>query len=117
MSWKPSAQEVSHFQFEHFVSTNQIAILHVWAPWNAYDIPMDQMLTEVAVEYRYRVIIGSIDVDDPEHWARLKKLGAINVPALVVFVNGVHLETITGLISKVRFEKRAKQWLSSGKAS
>ena len=99
-TWAPSSIKVFRRDFDKYVAENRAAIFHFWAIWDLHDRTMDEALAENAFEYKDRVFIGAVDVDDPDSWSLMKQLRVMNVPALVLFKDGVYIETIVGCLKK-----------------
>lgn len=113
MSWKPSTIAVLPEEFAGIVAGHTVVVFHFWASWNHHDKTMDRVLGEVAREYKARVFIGSIDIDDPNYFETARALKVLNIPALVSFVNGKHFETVNGLPSKEHLERLLQKWLDA----
>jgi thiol-disulfide isomerase/thioredoxin len=93
-------------------SNCHVAIFHFYASWNGYDITMDQILCEIADAYKDQVFVGSIDTHDRQNSGRCKELPILNLPAIAIFVNGQHLETVTGLLSRESLKSKVRKWLT-----
>ncbi len=111
--WNPSTTKVPADKFGKVITEHEIAVFHFWASWNAYDKTMDQILCEIADEYKGRIFIGSIDADEPENWPRCKELRILNLPAVASFIDGKHHETIIGLNSREFWSHKVQEWLYS----
>lgn len=112
VSWQPSTTKVLPDKFEEAIGEHNVAVFHFYAAWNRYDVTMDQMLCEIAVAYKDQIFVGSIDTDDQENWERCKELRIVNLPAIAVFVNGRHVETIIGLLAKESLNSKVQKWLT-----
>ena len=112
MSWHPSTSKVLPDRFDEIIRGHNVAVFHFYASWNRYDVTMDQMLGEIAVAYKDQIFVGAIDTDDQENWERCKELRILNLPAIVIFVNGRHCETVTGLLSNESLNCKVQTWLS-----
>ena len=113
VSWQPSTTKILPDRFGEVVGSHNVVVFHFYAAWNWYDVPMDQMLSEIAVAYRDQIFVGSIDTDDQDNWKRCKELRILNLPAIAVFVNGQHFETVIGLLSKESLNSKVQKWLTN----
>ena len=111
MSWYPSTTKV---RFGEVIDHHNVAVFHFYASWNRYDVTMDQMLVEIAGAHKDQIFVGSIDTDDQENWDRCKELRILNLPAMGIFVNGQHVETVIGLLSKESLNRKVQNWLTIG---
>jgi thioredoxin-like negative regulator of GroEL len=109
--WNPSSIKVRPDEFGEVIAEHDIAVFHFWASWNAYDQTMDQVLSEIAKEYKGRIFIGSVAADEPENWSRCKELRILNLPAVASFINGQHHETIIGLNSMEFWSHKVQEWV------
>jgi thioredoxin-like negative regulator of GroEL len=110
--WHPSTIRISPESFAQIVNEQKLIVLHFWAGWNMYDQLMDRILEEIVPQYSDRIFFGAVDVDCPGHAQRCLDLRIVNVPALVVFVHGRHIETILGMRSQEDIRRRLEEWLA-----
>ena len=115
MSWQLSTTKVLPDKFGELIAGHSIAVFHFYASWNRYDVTMDQMLGDIADAYKDHIFIGSIDTDDQENWERCKELRILNLPAIAVFVNSQHYETVIGLLSKKSLNNKVEEWLNTAR--
>ena len=116
MSWSPSTTKVLPHEFDEVLARHNVAVVHFYASWNQSDVTMDQLLCEVAHTYKDRIFIGSIDTDDQENREKCKELRILNLPAIAAFVNGQHVETVVGLVSKESLNSKVEEWFNSARA-
>ena len=112
MSWQPSTTKVPPDRFAEVTGGHKIAVFHFYASWNRYDVTMDQVVCEITEAYKDQIFVGSIDTDDQENWERCKELRILNLPAVAIFVNGRHLETVIGLLSRESLNSKVQKWLT-----
>jgi len=91
------AVELTAKAFPDFVRDHRCAVVHCWAVWNNYDVTMRQRLRELPEEIRLRIPFGEMDVDVAEHSPLLLAHNVINLPALILYRDGVHAQTAIGL--------------------
>ena len=116
MSWQPSTTKVLPDEFGEVLAGHNLAVFHFYASWNRYDVAMDQILCEIADTYKGHIFIGSIDADDPENYDKCKELRILNLPAIAAFVNGQHVETVIGLLSKESLHTKVQKWSNTARA-
>jgi thioredoxin 1 len=98
-------------EYEDFIKSKLITVIHFWAEWNLYDIDQRENLSCVDPNYAYDVRFGAIDVDDSKFWDLAKALKVLNVPALVYYKDGKYVETVIGRCSKERIEAKLNKLL------
>lgn len=114
MNWQPSTTKVSPDEIGEVIAGHSIAVFHFYAAWNhRYDATMDQLLCEVADAYKDQIFIGSIDTDDEQNWERCKELRILNLPAIAIFVNGRHFETVIGLLPRESLNSKVQKWFNA----
>ena len=111
MKWKPSTQEVTLETLPTILTEHDCVVLHFWAEWDLLDRTMDERLGKVIHGCSDRIFFGSFDTDPKDHWATCNELRLKNLPALVAFVNGKHLETTHGLRSEAQPKEKFEEWL------
>ena len=90
-----------------------VLVVHVWAPWNAYDRVVDAHLTAIRNHAGISgALIRSINSDLQEFWPALRAWHVVNLPALVFFRRGQHQATLTGVLSAERLESLISEHLS-----
>lgn len=77
-------------------------LLDFWAPWCMPCRAIAPALDELATEYKGRVKIGKINVDENQNLA--VKFNIVGIPALFMMKNGEVTEQVTGGKSKKEFK-------------
>lgn len=85
---------------EEILKSEKPALVDFWAPWCAPCIRMGPILEEIAEEYRGRVKVTKLNVDENPNKAAV--YGIRSIPTLILFKDGKVLDTIVGLVSKDR---------------
>ncbi len=99
--------------YSTFTKSNPIVLVHFWAGWNANDYQMKKTLEQLAESYKDRVNFGRVDVDLPEMSGLCVELKILNVPGLVYYRNGNHIETTLGLKSEKQVEESLQSIIRS----
>lgn len=77
-------------------------LLNFWAMWCAPCKPLEPILEYLAKEYKGRLIIGRINVDD--EFQLVKDFKIMNIPTLILIKDGRVQETVIG--ARSRFDLR-----------
>jgi thioredoxin 1 len=106
-SWRPSTEPLVREDMGR-----PALIVHFWAPWNAYDRVFDRSMKVLCQEFRANAHFASLNVDDPVMPDVIEQAHLLNVPALVFFRSGRHIETVIGN-RKVEFLREViRRWLA-----
>src|SRR6185369_7778059 len=84
-------------EYQEFIKSCPVVLVHFWAEWNAYDYQMKNTLKEIESSYLGKVCFGTVDVDIEEMVPLCQELKLVNVPALAYYKDKKHIETIIGL--------------------
>lgn len=99
-------------EYESFVRTNPLAIIHFWAEWNHHDIVAKNILNNLVIEFEEKIAFASLDTDQEHLWDLIKSVGVKGLPAFSYFKNGNQLAVEVGLRTKEGFHQRLKEILS-----
>ena len=98
-SWQPSSRGIASIQELTELRAAGDFVVHVWAEWNGYDRAFDEKLRALAEQASIRVL--SLNADERQFWELLRECNVTNVPALLVFRNGTHVQTIQNYDAQV----------------
>lgn len=90
---------VSDDEFESKVKKSDKAVLvDFWAPWCGPCKQIAPILEDVAGDYKGRLIVAKINVDDNTKYAG--EYGVRGIPTLILFKNGEKVHQHVGALSK-----------------
>lgn len=84
-------------------------LVDFWATWCAPCRAIAPALEELASQYKGRVKVAKIDVD--QNQALAQQFGIRSIPTLVLFKGGKPVETLVGALPKAKLEDAIKHSL------
>jgi len=78
-------------------------IVDFWAPWCGPCKMVSPIIDELAKEYKGKVKVGKINVDENPKTA--SQFGIMSIPAVMLFKGGKPVQTVVGARSKISFQK------------
>ncbi len=97
----PAAEEEKHYAvkvtddtFNEFVRSKEYALVDCWATWCKPCLRMGPVIEELARISQDDIAVGKVDVD--ENPGVSLNFNIQSIPALLVFKNGKHVQTIIG---------------------
>lgn len=82
-------------------------LVDFWASWCAPCRAIAPVLEELAGQYKGKVRIAKVNVDD--HQATPQKYGVRSIPTLLLFKGGQVVEQIVGAVPKAKLEDALKK--------
>ena len=90
--------------FDQTVLQSETPVLvDFWAPWCRPCIMAAPILEELAEEYKGRIIIAKLNVDENQRNAA--KYGIMSIPNLIIFKNGQPVSQIVGYKPKAELKR------------
>ena len=104
------AHEFTDANFKQEVlQSDKVTLIDLWAEWCGPCRMMTPVVEELATEYKGRVVVGKLNVDDnPEVPTNYNVRG---IPTFLLFKNGELKEKIVGLQTKQFLENKIKSYL------
>lgn len=95
--------------FDEFIQETPIVVVDFWAEWCGPCKMVAPVLSELATEYKGKVWVGKVDVDNQKELAM--KYGATSIPTFWAFKEGEPVGRFVGAQPKPAFEDVFKQLL------
>ena len=83
------------------------ALVDFWAPWCAPCRMIAPAIDELAKEYRNKLRICKINVDENPRVAT--QYGVMSIPTLIFFKNGKVSEQVVGALNKVELKRKIEE--------
>ena len=82
---------------------NGLVLVDFWATWCGPCKMLAPTIDAIATEYKDRVVVGKVDVDENEAIAR--RFGIMSIPTLFLFKDGEVVEKLVGYRLKTELEQ------------
>ncbi|MBU1200387.1 thioredoxin [Patescibacteria group bacterium] len=105
-----SAVHFSDQDFKEKVIKSKLPVLvDFFAEWCGPCKMAAPIIDELAGEYKDKVVIGKVDVDQNQETAG--KFGVMSIPTVIMFKNGKEVDRKTGFAGKAGYEEMLKKQL------
>ncbi len=94
--------------FDEVISKG-VALVDFWATWCGPCKMMAPNVEDIATEYRGKVSVGKVDVDECPDLAQ--RFGIMSIPTLIVFKDGVKQEVLVGYRLKMQIAEVLDKYL------
>ena len=88
---------------------NGLVLVDFWATWCGPCKMLAPTIDAIATEYKDRVVVGKVDVDENEAIAR--RFGIMSIPTLFLFKDGEVVEKLVGYRLKIELEQLLNKYL------
>ena len=88
---------------------NGLVLVDFWATWCGPCKMLAPTIDAIATEYKDRVVVGKVDVDESEALAR--RFGIMSIPTLFLFKDGEVVEKLVGYRLKTELEQLRNKYL------
>jgi thioredoxin 1 len=110
MSAEENLMHINDSNFEQEVlKSAKPSLVDFWAPWCGPCKAIGPLLEELAKDYKDRINIVKVNVDDNPKTAAM--YGVRGIPTLLLIKDGKNLDTLVGLVPKDRLETFIKKAL------
>mmetsp|Transcript_25962 Transcript_25962/g.53952 ORF Transcript_25962/g.53952 Transcript_25962/m.53952 type:complete len:166 (-) Transcript_25962:486-983(-) len=108
LTYKMAAVDVTDTTFKREVlESTVLTVVSFWAPWCGPCRMIKPVLDEIESECRGEIKIALINTDENQQTA--VDFGIRSIPTLILFRNGIKLDTIIGAVPKATLEAKLAQ--------
>lgn len=91
------------------ITSKGVVLVDFWATWCGPCKMMAPNVEEIATEYKGKVIVGKVDVDECQELAT--RFGIMSIPTLIVFKDGEKKEVLVGYRLKMQIAQVLDKYL------
>lgn len=91
------------------ITSKGVVLVDFWATWCGPCKMMAPNVEEVATEYKGKVTVGKVDVDECQELAT--RFGIMSIPTLIVFKDGEKKEVLVGYRLKMQIAQVLDKYL------
>lgn len=84
-------------------------VVDFWAPWCGPCRMVSPIVEELAKEYKGKVVIGKLNVDENPDTAG--QLGVMSIPTVMIFKNGEPVNSMVGAQSKDAYKRMIEEMI------
>jgi len=101
--------DITDQEFDSFVATHPVVLVDFWAEWCGPCKRISPILAELAQKYDGKVTVAKVNVD--ENPKKMMGFGIMGIPTVLVFKNGILVDTIVGAYPKAYIEEKVQKHL------
>ncbi len=91
------------------ITSKGVVLVDFWATWCGPCKMMASNVEEIATEYKGKVTVGKVDVDECQELAT--RFGIMSIPTLIVFKDGEKKEVLVGYRLKMQIAQVLDKYL------
>ncbi len=91
------------------ITSKGVVLVDFWATWCGPCKMMAPNVEEIATEYKGKVTVGKVDVDECQELAT--RFGIMSIPTLIVFKDGEKKEALVGYRLKMQIAQVLDKYL------
>lgn len=91
------------------ITSKGVVLVDFWATWCGPCKMMAPNVEEIATEYKGKVTVGKVDVDECQELAT--RFGIMSIPTLIVFKDGEKKEVLVGYRLKIQIAQVLDKYL------
>ncbi len=91
------------------ITSKGVVLVDFWATWCGPCKMMAPNIEEIATEYKGKVTVGKVDVDECQELAT--RFGIMSIPTLIVFKDGEKKEVLVGYRLKMQIAQVLDKYL------
>ena len=91
------------------ITSKGVVLVDFWATWCGPCKMMAPNVAEIATEYKGKVTVGKVDVDECQELAT--RFGIMSIPTLIVFKDGEKKEVLVGYRLKMQIAQVLDKYL------
>lgn len=91
------------------ITSKGVVLVDFWATWCGPCKMMAPNVEEIATEYKGKVTVGKVDVDECQELAT--RFGIMSIPTLIVFKDGEKKEVLAGYRLKMQIAQVLDKYL------
>lgn len=91
------------------ITSKGVVLVDFWATWCGPCKMMAPIVEEIATEYKGKVTVGKVDVDECQELAT--RFGIMSIPTLIVFKDGEKKEVLVGYRLKMQIAQVLDKYL------
>ena len=103
------ALQITDATLEEVLQTDKLVVIDFWASWCGPCKMIGPTIEEVSEEYKDKVVVGKVDVDNNDEAAA--KYGIRNIPTILFIKNGEIVDKVVGVIPKELLIEKINQFL------
>ena len=93
------------------MKSDKLVIVDFWAAWCGPCKMMAPVVNQIAGEYKGKVVVGKLDVDQNNGTAT--NYGIMSIPTILFFKNGKVVDSEVGVVPKEQLEQKIKLHLNN----